>query len=93
MTDPSKQTLFEYRRADFLAYVQWITDRGYRSEAERDAALDHFVAVVPHPAKSDLLYWPEEGADTSPEGITDEIERYCLANGIPAFKDSPRGRA
>ena len=44
--------------------------------------------VAPHPQGSDLLFWPEEGADDSPEGIVDEVERFCGENGLPGFMDS-----
>ena len=88
-----KQTLNDYDKEEFEAFVTAISKNRAASEAEGDAWLEHFISVVPHPAKSDLIYWPETDADDSPSGVVNEIERYCLDNGLPAFKDSPRGRA
>ncbi|MDY7563162.1 MULTISPECIES: bacteriocin immunity protein [unclassified Pseudomonas] len=44
--------------------------------------------LLPHPAGSDLLYYPQPGADESPEGVVQEIQTWCLANGVPGLKSA-----
>ena len=89
----SRTSHHEFTRSEFIAFIDYVSDSEGRTEAEDDALVAEFDRLVPHPAKRDLLFWPEEGADDSATGIVNEIERYCLENGLPAFKDSPRGRA
>ncbi len=83
-----KTKLSEFTKAEFAKFVDDISHDRAETEAESDAWVRHFKSLVPHPAKSDLLFWPEEGADDSPEGIVAEIERYCRENGLPGFRDS-----
>lgn len=89
----TEQPLNSYTKKEFEGFVSNIAENKASNEEEGDAWLEHFISIVPHPAKSDLIYWPSSGSDSTPKGIVEEIERYCLSNGIPAFKDSPRGRA
>ena len=88
MTDFLKKlSLSEFSKSEFTEFVSNISSEKAKDEAQSDAWLEHFIAIAPHPAKSDLIYWPEEGADDSPEGIVAEIERYCRENDLPCFKD------
>lgn len=80
-----KKALADFTRAEFLQFVD-DTSRVIEPE-NNDLWVDHFISLVPHPAGSDLLFWPEEGADDSPEGIVAEIERYCIQNNLPCFSD------
>ncbi|RMC34440.1 bacteriocin immunity protein [Paracoccus alkanivorans] len=83
-----KPTLSEYTRAEFLALVERISDPHAGTDEEDGDFVSHFNEIVPHPSGSDLLFWPEEGADNSSEGVVTEIERYCRENGLPSFKDA-----
>ncbi len=85
----TKQSLSEFTRAEFLDFVERISHALAATEEEGNEWVGHFSDVVPHPAKSDLIFWPEPDADDSPEGIVAEIERYCREHGLPCFKDSP----
>ncbi len=49
--------------------------------------LDTLEQLTEHPAGSDLIYYPEEGADHSPEGITQTVKEWRAANGLPGFKE------
>jgi hypothetical protein len=79
-----KNNLADYTEQEFQELISAIDDSG--TEEERGALLEHFNKVVPHPAGSDLLYYPEDGADESPEGVVQTIQTWCLANGLPGFK-------
>lgn len=84
----TKRSLQDYTRDEFVGFVSNIVGNKAKDELEGDEWLEHFIAIVPHPEKSDLIYWPKEGADDSPVGIVGEIEQYCQNNGLPGFKDS-----
>ena len=89
MTEPfSRSSHSEFTREEFTAFVADVADSKGRSEAEDDAMVAEFDRLVPHPAKRDLIFWSEEGADDSPAGIVAEIERHCCENGSSGFKDS-----
>jgi hypothetical protein len=79
-----KISLADYTKQEFKALIRSIDNAG--SEEERGALVEHFNKVVPHPAGSDLLYYPEDGTDESPEGVVQIIHAWCLANGLPGFK-------
>ncbi|WP_016598339.1 bacteriocin immunity protein, partial [Yersinia pestis] len=34
----------------------------------------------------DLIYYPEDGADDSPEGILELVKKWRAENGKPGFK-------
>ena len=80
-------SLSDYDRSGFLAFVRRIAEDDFATENESDAALLHFNEIVPHPAKSDLIYWPPEDIRT-PEDIVAEIERYCRENGLQGLKNN-----
>ncbi|WP_353620523.1 bacteriocin immunity protein [Pseudomonas sp. MWU13-3659] len=79
-----KKSLSDYTEFQFTALIKAIYEA--ESEGQRDTLLLHFEEVVPHPAGTDLLYYPEPGADDSPEGVTATIQAWCMANSLPGFK-------
>lgn len=74
----------DYTEHQFKNFIEAIRDA--ETEAERDRLVRHFIDVVPHPAKSDLLYYPGPGTDGSVEGVIEIIKEWCTANGLPGFK-------
>ncbi|MDK6923875.1 bacteriocin immunity protein, partial [Escherichia coli] len=48
--------------------------------------LEHFVKITEHPDGTDLIYYPSDNRDDSPEGIVKEIKEWRAANGKPGFK-------
>lgn len=84
----TKNSLSEFRRAEFLDFVRQIFNAEAEEEEEGNRQMRAFSSLVPHPLKSDLISWPEEGADDTPEGVVAEVERYCRENGLACFKDS-----
>lgn len=89
MSDPlSKPRLSEFTRAEFLEFVVLLANAEGLTEEEDDRRVDHFARLVePHPQGTDLLFWPEPGADDSPPGVVAEIERFFHARGLRCFRD------
>lgn len=80
----TKNKLSDYTEQQFVKLIDSIIDAD--TERQRDELLYHFKSMVPHPSSTDLLFYPEEGADDSAEGIVRTIQDWCLANGHPGFK-------
>ena len=84
MTDFLKKTsLSEFTKKEFLDFVTDIGDE--ETEEEGNINVRHFDMLVPHPEKSDLLFWPPEGIENS-EDIVEEVEKFCKENKLPCFK-------
>ncbi len=81
-----KNSLSEYSKAEFIELINAIkNDEG--SINYQLALVMHFKKLVQHPAGSDLIFFPENGADDSAEGICRAIKDHCLTNGLRVFKD------
>ncbi|SDT41117.1 Colicin immunity protein / pyocin immunity protein [Pseudomonas asplenii] len=80
-----KIQLADYTEQEFKALIQAIEDA--KTEEERGELVDHFNKIVPHPAGSDLLFYPEAGEDDSADGVARTVSDYCRANGLPGFKN------
>ncbi|MGY2440226.1 bacteriocin immunity protein [Pseudomonas allokribbensis] len=81
-----RDTLSDYTRQELKELIVSIEEA--ETEDELGSLVDHFNKIVPHPAGSDLLFYPEAGADESPDGIVRTIDAYCVLNGMHRFKDS-----
>ncbi|MFJ2388272.1 bacteriocin immunity protein [Pseudomonas koreensis] len=89
MTDPLlKNSFSEYTEAEFIELLEELAKE---DEAETDDRADllllHFEKISEHPAGSDLIYYPESGADNSPEGVTQIVKEWRAAQGLPGFKE------
>lgn len=82
-----KGKLSDYTEYQFIQLLEEIFKE---NEAETDdqlsALLTHFANITEHPAGTDLIYYPEEGADDSAAGITETVKKWREANGLPGFK-------
>ncbi|CAB5670611.1 Microcin-E9 immunity protein [Delftia tsuruhatensis] len=81
-----KRNLSDYTEQEFIIFIHAILN--WRTEDERSELIAHFNSVVPHPDGSDLIYYPQVGADDSPEGITAIIKAWCATNRLPGFKSA-----
>ena len=88
MTDPLiKSRLSDFTRTEFVSFVEDICHNRAETEELSLKWVRHFDRLVaPHPQRNGLIFWPEEGADDSPEGITAEIERFINEQGLPGFR-------
>ncbi len=81
-----KDSLRHYTEYQFKMFIKAIEDA--ETENQQAELIVHFNKIVPHPAGSDLLFYPEPGADDSAEGVVKEIQKWCLDNGIPGLRPS-----
>jgi len=80
-----KANLADYTEDQFNVLVQSIKDcEG--TERYQAGLIAHLNSLAAGAGGSDLIYYPEEGADNSTEGIVQTIQTWCLANGLPGFK-------
>ena len=56
------------------------------SEEEQVKLVSEFERLTEHPDGSDLIYYPRDDREDSPEGIVKEIKEWRAANGKPGFK-------
>ncbi len=81
----SKAKLSDFTKQEFLTFVTRICNAEEDTEEEGSIDVQHFNKLVPHPEKSDLIFWPPEGIETA-EDVVNEIERYCKEKDLPCFK-------
>lgn len=82
------ESISDYTEVQFIRFVQELLDAhgsGITEEA-LDERIHYFCELIEHPDGSNLIYYPEPGADTSAEGITRTIKEWREANGLPGFK-------
>ena len=81
-----KNSLSDYTETEFIKLLQRIIENG-ASEEEENELVHRFNTLCGHPAGSDLIFYPEDDADDSAEGITQTIKSWRAANGLPGFKN------
>ncbi|CDG19628.1 bacteriocin immunity protein [Xenorhabdus doucetiae] len=81
-----KNSINDYTEEEFLKLLQIICDSDTETEEEHNSLIDHFEEVTEHPSGSDLIYFPKEGEDDSPEGILKTVKEWQRKNGKPGFK-------
>lgn len=83
-----KRNFSDYTEAEFIQFMQELStaNKGAPDDV-LDPLLEEFERITEHPAGSDLIYYPEDGADNSNEGITQTVKEWRAANGLPGFKD------
>jgi len=79
-----KSNISDYTELEFIELISAIDNA--TSEEARGELVEHFNTLVPHPAGSDLLFYPEEGADDSAEGVTKVVREWLASHGLPGFK-------
>jgi hypothetical protein len=87
-SDNLAKKISDYREEQFIYLLQqiFISNTDGTSETVLADMLDNFSELAEHPAGTDLIYWPEDGAQCSPEGITATVKEWRAANGLPGFK-------
>jgi hypothetical protein len=81
------KTISDYMKDDFIKLINDIMEsRG--SEEYQDDLLEQFIELSEYPCASDLIYYPENPDNATPELIAEEIQNWRKANGKEGFKDS-----
>ena len=86
-----KEELEDYTEAEFLEFLRGLYEERDDLSAE---AFDNFIAkgvqhfewVTEHPDRSDVIFYPREGQEDSPEGILKEVKAWRATNNKPGFK-------
>lgn len=83
-----EKTISDYTEAEFIALLEELAreDKEAENDDRADLLLLHFEKISEHPAGSDLIYYPEPGANNTPQGVTQIVKEWRAANGLPGFK-------
>lgn len=86
-----KNKIEEYSEAELTELLKELFEnpnelRGDALIAHTDQLTDHFVTLIDHPDKSDILFYPAEGVEDSPAGVISVIKEWLAANGKPGFR-------
>jgi len=80
------KTISDFTEREFLEFVSAIFDPSSRTEEEGAAMVSEFRRLTEHPSGSDLIYYPREGREDSPEGVVREVKEWRASNGKSGFK-------
>ncbi|WP_029686713.1 bacteriocin immunity protein [Tatumella saanichensis] len=76
----------DYTEEEFLNFVRKIFDVDNTTEAEDIQNILEFKRLTEHPNGSDLIYYPREDREDSPEGVVQEVKEWRRAKGKSGFK-------
>ncbi|CNL51574.1 bacteriocin immunity protein [Yersinia alsatica] len=79
--------LSEYTESEFLELIKSLFDGNFKSEEELDAVVHELVDAVDHPDGTDILFYPSDDREDSPEGVLNFIKKWRAENGKPGFKE------
>ncbi len=82
--ETAKKRLSDYTEEEFIAALNWFWNEDI-TEDEESQFVDQFNELVEHPAKSDLIFYPETDREDSPQGIVNEIKRWYHEKGKVCF--------
>lgn len=71
-------------RQEFLGLLKRIFDVT-DCEKVHDELIDQFEELSQHPDGSDLIFYPENPEDSTPERIAEIVEEWRARNGLPGF--------
>ncbi|ELD3425705.1 bacteriocin immunity protein [Enterobacter hormaechei subsp. xiangfangensis] len=78
--------LSDYIESEFLSLVQKICSADFETEEDGNRQVREFKRLAEHPSGADLIFYPENGKDDSPEGVVQEVKEWCQPHGKPCFK-------
>ncbi|WP_412104633.1 bacteriocin immunity protein [Yersinia pestis] len=81
-----KEKYEDYTEHEFLEFIRNICEVNTDSQSLHSSWVRNFTKITEHPSGSDLIYYPEDGADDSPEGILELVKKWRAENGKPGFK-------
>ncbi|MCF2476108.1 bacteriocin immunity protein [Citrobacter braakii] len=82
-----QKSISDYTEREFLELVRKICLADTETEEEGNKLVREFRRLTEHPAGSDLIFYPEDGQDDSPEGVVQQVKMWRKANGKPGFRD------
>jgi hypothetical protein len=75
----------DYTEAEFKRLIESIINCEGDEETQ-DTNLEKFIALSEHPDGLDLIYYPENNNDGSPDAVIKEVKEWRAKNGRPGFK-------
>ena len=81
-----KKTISDYTESEFLEFVKQFFNVQSTTEQEDTKKILEFKRLTEHPSGSDLIYYPNDDREDSPEGVVKEVKQWRAANGKPGFK-------
>lgn len=93
MLEIRKKYLNEYSEQEFIELMENFFENKNNLNPKGfgrfiDDLQKHVVKVSQHPLGNELIFNTPDEIDCSPVGITDEIKRWRLAQGLSLFSDS-----
>jgi hypothetical protein len=81
----------DYTEAEFLQFLRGLyEERDDLSPDEFEDFIDkgvmHFELVTEHPDRSDVIFFPKEGCESTPEDVLRVVKEWRAANNKPGFK-------
>ncbi|WP_085700908.1 bacteriocin immunity protein [Pseudomonas sp. B26(2017)] len=80
-----EKTISDYTEAEFIEFLNSVLAANTRPDEILHPLIFEFERLSEHPAGSDLIYWPKDGAQCTPEGITETVKKWRATNGLPGF--------
>lgn len=81
-----KKLISDYTEREFLNLIRKIYNAEGPTEQDDIRRVNEFRRLAEHPSGSDLIFYPEDGKDDSPEGVVREVKEWRQANGKSGFK-------
>ena len=81
-----KKNISDYTETEFLEFVKKICRADGLSEEDDNKLVREFERLTEHPDGSDLIYYPQDNREDSPERIVKEVKEWRAANGKLGFK-------
>lgn len=78
----------DYTEEQFISIVEEIfaANRNGTPEVVLADMLDNFCELAEHPSGTDLIYWPEDETQCTPQGITAIVKEWRADHGLTGFK-------
>lgn len=82
----STKNITDYTETEFLGLVRKLFNMEKTTEEQDISNLIEFKRICEHPDGSDLIYYPRDDREDTPEGVVKEIKEWRAKNGKPGFK-------
>ena len=81
-----KNSISDYTEEEFLSFVKKICIAEGATEEDDNKLVREFEKITEHPDGSDLIYYPRDDREDSPEGIVKEVKEWRAKNAKTGFK-------
>ncbi|WP_053084956.1 bacteriocin immunity protein, partial [Yersinia similis] len=75
------KSICDYTESEFLELVKKLFNVEKTTEEEDINNLIEFKRLCEHPAGSDLIFYPDDNREDSPEGVVKEVKKWRAENG------------